>query len=83
MDYKFRVIDEYNVEREATLITTFMVDDKKYAMYSIDRDTVNVNIFVSELIKDENGNDTLRDITDTLEKEKVANIVKNIIKLPL
>ena len=83
MDDKFKVVDENNVEREATLITVIEVEKKEYAIYSIDRDEENVNIFVSELIKDENGHDILKDIEDLSEKEKITQIVKEIIKLPL
>ena len=83
MDDKFKVVDENNVERESTLITVIEVEKKEYAIYSIDRDEENVNIFVSELIKDENGHDILKDIEDLSEKEKITQIVKEIIKLPL
>lgn len=83
MDKKFKITDEQNIEREANLITVFENEGKEYAVYSIDRDVETVNIFVSRIEKDANGVDTLKDITDSAEKLKIDNIVKEMIKLPL
>ena len=83
MDKKFKITDEQNIEREANLMTIFECDGKEYAMYSIDRDTETVNIFVSRVEKDAAGNDILKDIDNPEEKQKVDNIVKELIKLPL
>lgn len=79
----FKITDENNIEREATLITVVEVDGKEYVIYSIDRDAENVNIFVSALKKDLNGNDIIVDIDNEAEKTKLNEIVRNIIKLPL
>lgn len=79
----FKITDENNIERDATLITVIEVEGKEYVIYSIDRDEENVNIFVSALVKDANGNDIIVDIEDEKEKSKLNEIVKNIIKLPL
>ena len=83
MNKTFKVIDENNIEREASLITVIEVDKKEYAIYSIVRDKNTVNIFVSQLLKNEDGKDVLKNITDEREKEKIDKIVKDIIKLPL
>ena len=83
MDKKFKITDEQNIEREATLLTTFETEGIEYAAYSIDRDTETVNIFVSRLEKDETGNYILKDIENADEKKKIDNIVKELIKLPL
>lgn len=83
MDKKFKITDEQNIEREANLITIFECEEKEYAVYSIDRDTETVNIFVSRVEKDVAGNDILKDIDNAEEKAKVDNIVKELIKLPL
>ena len=79
----FKIIDENNVEREATVITVIEVDGKDYLVYSIDRDYENVNIFSSLLKKDMNGNDIIVDIEDENEKMKVNKVVREVIKLPL
>ena len=83
MDKKFKITDEQNIEREANLITVFECEAKEYAVYSIDRDAETVNIFVSRIEKDASGIDMLKDIEDPNEKQKVDNIVKELIKLPL
>ena len=83
MDKKFKITDEQNIEREANLMTIFESDGKEYAVYSIDRDTETVNIFVSRVEKDQAGNDILKDIDNPEEKQKVDNIVRELIKLPL
>lgn len=83
MEKKFKITDEQNIEREANLITVFENEGKEYAVYSIDRDVETVNIFVSRIEKDANGNDTLKDITDQAEKLRIDNIVKELVKLPL
>lgn len=83
MDKKFKITDEQNIEREANLMTIFDCDGKEYAIYSIDRDAETVNIFVSRVEKDAAGNDVLKDIDNPEEKQKVDNIVKELIKLPL
>lgn len=79
----FKIIDENNIERDATLITVIEVEGKEYVIYSIDRDSENVNIFVSALKKDSNDNDIIVDIDNEMEKSKLNEIVRNIIKLPL
>jgi uncharacterized protein YrzB (UPF0473 family) len=78
----FKVVDENGVERDAELITIVGIEDKEYAIYSIDRDQDNVNIFVSGLVKDENNNDMLVDIDDVEEKNRLDEIVKKLMKLP-
>lgn len=83
MDKKFKITDEQNIEREAKLITVFENEGKEYAVYSIDRDTETVNIFVSRLEQTPEGTEKLTDISDPIEKQKIDNIVKEIIKLPL
>ena len=83
MDRKFKVADEKGIEREANLITIFENDNIEYAVYSIDRDVETANIFVSQIVKDQNGNDILKDIDSLETKQKINNIVKEIIKLPL
>ena len=83
MDKKFKIMDEQNIEREANLITIFENEGKEYAIYSIDRDMETVNIFVSRVEKDQSGNDVLKDIETHKKEQKIDNIVKELIKLPL
>lgn len=70
-----KIIDENNIEREAKVITTVNNDGHEYAIYVINRDGENSNIFVSRL---ENG--IFVDIVDIEEKKKMDDIVKDMIK---
>lgn len=77
-----KLVDEHNINREAKIITIIEYEGTEYVVYSIDRDEENVNIFVSKLVKE--GNHLLLDeIQSTDVKEKIDNVVKEMIKLPL
>ena len=55
------------------------IDDKEYAVYSIDNDNGTVDILASYVVKDEEGYDKLVDITNPVDKEKVFNFIKELI----
>ena len=77
-----KLVDEHNINREAKIITMIEYEGTEYVVYSIDRDEENANIFVSKLVKE--GNHLLLDeIQSTDVKEKIDNVVKELIKLPL
>lgn len=77
-----KLVDEHNINREAKIITMIEYEGTEYVVYSIDRDEKNANIFVSKLVKE--GNHLLLDeIQSTDVKEKIDNVVKEMIKLPL
>ena len=77
-----KLVDEHNIKREAKIITMIEYEGTEYVVYSIDRDEENANIFVSKLVKE--GNHLLLDeIQSTDVKEKIDNVVKEMIKLPL
>lgn len=80
---KFKITDENNVEREASVVTVFENNGIEYVIYSIDRDENDVNIFVSRLVKDENGKTIIVDISDDAEKSRINDIVNDIVGLPL
>ncbi len=79
MEKKFKIIDENNVERDAELVTILNVKEKDYAVYSINRDKDNVNIFVSLIEKDANEKEYLKDIDDPKEKENLKEMIKEMI----
>ncbi len=78
MDNRFKVIDEKGIERTADVVTAFTYNDKDYIVYCIERDEENTNIFVSYLVKDTEGYDTLKDIDDDKEREEVKKLVKTL-----
>lgn len=83
MKKNFRIEDEQGIVRDAELITIIDVEGKEYAIYSIERDEENTNIFVSGIEKGIDGKSKLVDITDAKEKEELDEITKEIIKLSL
>lgn len=77
-----KLVDEHNINREAKIITMIEYEGTEYVVYSIDRDEENANIFVSKLVK-EGDHLLLDEIQSTDVKEKIDNVVKEMIKLPL
>lgn len=77
-----KLVDEHNINREAKIITIIEYEGTEYVVYSIDRDEENANIFVSKLVKEVNHL-LLDEIQSTDVKEKIDNVVKEMIKLPL
>lgn len=80
MNKTFKVKDENGIERDANIVTSIELEGNKYLVYTIDRDSENCNIFVSKITADGMG---IIDITDPSEKNKIDEIVKELIKLPL
>lgn len=77
-----KLVDEHNINREAKIITMIEYEDTEYVVYSVDRDEENANIFVSKLVK-EGDYLLLNEIQNIDVKEKIDNVVKEMIKLPL
>lgn len=77
-----KLVDEHNINREAKIITMIEYEGTEYVVYSIDRDEENANIFVSKSVK-EGDHLLLDEIQSTDVKEKIDNVVKEMIKLPL
>lgn len=75
-----KVIDEHNIDREANKICVLDVDGSDYLVYSIERDNDNDNIFVSKLISNINGTNSMINIDNQMEKDKISNLVKELIK---
>ena len=75
-----KVIDEHNIDREANKICALDVDGSDYLVYSIERDNDNDNIFVSKLISNINGTNSMINIENPMEKDKISNLVKELIK---
>jgi len=76
---RFTIIDEFNNEREAEVITVLEADDKKYIVYSLDVDADNCDVLVSRLIENEDGTSIIEDINDEEERNKIHNIVDELL----
>lgn len=76
---KFIMFDENGNEKEAEIISVIEIDNQEYVIYSINKDEENDNIFASRLLKDELGNMEIKSITDDSEKEKVFEVIKELL----
>ena len=74
-----KVIDEHNIDRDANVICSVDVDGTDYVIYSIERDAENDNVFVSKLIKNNDGTSNMVNIDDSIEKNKLNDIIKELI----
>lgn len=75
-----KVIDEHSIDRKANIICAFAVDGSDYVVYWIERDNENDNIFISKILKNIDGTSSMVNIDDTSEKERMTEVVKEIIK---
>jgi len=74
-----KIIDEHGIDREASIICSIDVDGSDYVVYWIERDSENDNIFVSKILKNNDGTSNMVNIEDAGEKSRVSDIVKGII----
>ena len=75
----FIMIDENGNEKEAEIITIIEIDNKEYVIYAVNKNEESDNIFASRKIKDENGNDVIKSIENQEEKNKVFEIIKELL----
>ena len=73
------IIDEHGINRKANIMCGIDVSGTDYVVYSIERDNDNDNLFVSKLIKNNDGTNNMINIDDNSEKTKLADIVKEMI----
>ena len=76
----FIMYDENGQEKEGIVISVIEVLGQEYVIYGVDEDNDNYNIFVSRLEKDNNGDGQIIPITDKEEKDRVNNIVLDLLK---
>lgn len=76
---KFQVQIETGEIMEAELLSVVEIDEKEYAVYSIDNQNGTVDILASYVEKDEEGFDKLVDITNPVDKEKISRFIKDLV----
>lgn len=76
---KFQVQIETGEIMEAELLSVVEIDEKEYAVYSIDNKNGTVDILASYVEKDEEGFDKLVDITNPVDKEKISRFIKDLV----
>ena len=75
----FIMKDENGNEKEAEIITVIEIDNKEYVIYAVNKNEESDKIFASRIIKDENGNNVIKSIENQEEKEKVFEIIKELL----
>lgn len=75
-----KVIDEHGIDRKASIICALDVDGSDYVVYWIERDNENDNIFISKILKNIDGTASMINIDDAGEKEKMSELVKELVK---
>ncbi len=80
---KVKIVDEHNIDREASIICPFTVDQNDYVLYSIERDQDNSNLFVSKLLKNNDNTSSMMNIEDSMERTKINEIVKKLVTYAL
>lgn len=76
---KFQVQIETGEIMEAELLSVVEIDEKEYAVYSIDNQNGTVDILASYVEKDDEGFDKLVDITNPVDKEKISRFIKDLV----
>ena len=61
------------------LVCQSISSGKEYVVYSIDTDSENCDVLVSRLEKQSDGTDEIFDIEDEIEREKIHNIVNELL----
>lgn len=74
-----KIVDEHGIDRIADIVCPIDVMGSDYIVYVIERDNENDNVFVSKLIKNIDNTSNLMNIEDTMEKESISNLVKELI----
>lgn len=74
-----KVIDEHNIDRDASVLFALELDGSEYVVYSITRDEESNNIFVSKVLKNIDGTYNMLNIDDEEKKKEVSEIVKVLI----
>jgi len=81
MNNSFILLDKTNnIQRIANIVIKFKYENKDYLVYCVDENEKNKQIFVSRLILNSEGRYFIDSIT-TDEKNKISNIVYNIVIL--
>ena len=63
----------------AELLSVVDIDNKTYAVYSINNKNGTVDILASYVVKDQEGYDQLVDIDDYLDKEKISKFIQTLL----
>lgn len=75
----FKVETETGEIVDAELLANVTIDGKDYAIYTIPNSNGDVDILASYIIKDSNGFDSLADIDNDIDKQKITEYINELI----
>ena len=74
-----KVIDDHNIDRNANVMFAMDLEGSEYVVYWIERDETSNNVFVSKVLKNNDGTYNMINIDDDDKKKDVADTVKLLI----
>ena len=74
-----KVVDEHNIDRNASVMFGVDLNGSEYVVYWIERDENSNNVFVSKVLKNLDGTYNMLNIDDDDKKREVSEIVKYLI----
>ena len=75
-----KTVDEHNIDRDANVMFAFDLDGSEYVSYSIERDEVQDNLFISKIIKNIDGTFNMLSIDDSMEKSRLNGVVMSLVE---
>lgn len=75
----FKVQVETGEIMDAELLSIVRIDNKEYAVYSLDNKNGTIDILASYVIKDAEGYDKLLDIIDPTDKAKISKFIRELV----
>ena len=76
---KINIMLETGEKLEAEVLAIVEIDGKDYCIYTVTHDDGKADVIASYVVKDKDGYDDLKDITDPIDREKVAKVIKNML----
>lgn len=76
----FLVEDENGQTKEAQTISSISIEGRKYLIYSIKASDSMSMVCASKIIKNDSGMDTLADIEEGEDKEKIRKFIESLSK---
>ena len=75
MENQIIQVEVDGVLKEATILKIVNIDNREYAIYTIDNGNDTSDVFSSEIIKDAEGYDQLVDIEDPKIKSNILELI--------
>jgi len=78
-DQIFKVQVETGEIMDARLLACVSIDGKDYAIYTIPNSNGKLDILASYVVMDEEGYDSLKDIDNEEDREKISNYLNSLM----